>query len=472
MQEENAYCEKSFKLKAKKLCKECFSSSTSHGLPNIFRTNNRIIQIIWLTCFLISTGMCAFMVGRSIIDFLSYDVTTKIRVYSEFSSEFPVITICNINPFTKNASLQLLKQCYLRENGSISEDQINLNDLDSVYEPFRCTAKDPAFGDENRKKLGPDMSEMLLSCKFINRDCTAKNFSWIYLVNYGNCFRFNSGFDADGNEIAIKKVYREGDWSALEITLFIFDQPYVTAIKNLGTVIFIENRSYTQSPFQNGINLKPGSLTDLSINKKLTERLPDPFSECQSSYPDDNIFLVYRQNRYLYRERDCVYLCLQKEIIKKCKCYDVWYDNFEPQVPPCINTTQINCAEQFFDELYEKGKSELCAAMCKSECTSISFEITSSYSDFPMRKYYETLKNDLKLIKNFEMEGITRESITYELVKSRLVSFRIYFNELSYTKIKELEKIGSVDLVAGIGGKLFWNLFTFVEILFLNYIYF
>jgi hypothetical protein len=84
----------------KELLVEWCSSSTSHGIPNIVRTENWSVKILWSIFVLLSTAFCAFMVTRAVLDYLKNDVVTKIRVYKEIPAEFPTITICNINPLT------------------------------------------------------------------------------------------------------------------------------------------------------------------------------------------------------------------------------------------------------------------------------------------------------------------------------------------------------------------------------------
>jgi len=202
------------KLKGKFI--EWATSSTSHGIPNIFRTNNIFIKLMWLLFLIFSSSMCTFMVVRSILDYLNFDVVTKVRVFSEVPSEFPAITICKINPFSDNESVEAMKDIYMREYPNASRDKLSLENITSVYQTFLYEAKDHSFGVERRRSLTPDITEMLIYCSFNSNECSYEDFEPFYMLFYGNCFRFNSGKDYYGNKTKVKKVYREGLWAGLQ----------------------------------------------------------------------------------------------------------------------------------------------------------------------------------------------------------------------------------------------------------------
>ena len=75
---------------------EVAQNSTSHGIPNVFRTNLTILKIVWFVFFMISCGGCAYLLYRSITSFLLYEVVTTIKVINEMPMPFPAISICQI----------------------------------------------------------------------------------------------------------------------------------------------------------------------------------------------------------------------------------------------------------------------------------------------------------------------------------------------------------------------------------------
>jgi hypothetical protein len=212
------------KVKAKIL--EWAGTTTSHGYPNIFRTSLWEIRIMWLIFTLIATGLCAYMIAKSVLDYLNFEINTKIVIDKEIPSEFPTITICNLNPFYKNMSIPVLRGI-LSKNFSDFEE-LSTDEFKIGLYKFLYLAKHPSTSDEQKKKLGPALSKMLIYCSFIETNCSLNDFSWKYLIDFGNCFRFNSGYDLSDNKIAIKKVYKEGVWSALHMELYIERSDWLT----------------------------------------------------------------------------------------------------------------------------------------------------------------------------------------------------------------------------------------------------
>ena len=82
-----------------KLVKEVLFNSTAQAILKIYQTSNALIKILWSFCLMVSFSLCAYFVIESMITFVSYEVNTKIRSYSEQTSLFPKAKI-KIKPRT------------------------------------------------------------------------------------------------------------------------------------------------------------------------------------------------------------------------------------------------------------------------------------------------------------------------------------------------------------------------------------
>ena len=98
-------------------------SSTSHGLPNIVRSERVSIKLLWTICFVGSFSVCSYMVFLSVSQFLEYSVVTQSELLTETKSIFPTISICMIDPLTSFYSQQLANQTY----ADISKEEKLLN---------------------------------------------------------------------------------------------------------------------------------------------------------------------------------------------------------------------------------------------------------------------------------------------------------------------------------------------------------
>ena len=66
-------------------------NTTMHGLPGIVRSKHILLKIMWAVCLLGSTGVCAYLLIKSVQDYLEYDVVTVTSTVYEVPTLFPVI---------------------------------------------------------------------------------------------------------------------------------------------------------------------------------------------------------------------------------------------------------------------------------------------------------------------------------------------------------------------------------------------
>ena len=72
--------------KSKKLAQktiELGQASVIHGLGKIFKTESRLIRILWIFCFLSAVGTCSIALFSNIRKYIQYDVTSKIEIINE-----------------------------------------------------------------------------------------------------------------------------------------------------------------------------------------------------------------------------------------------------------------------------------------------------------------------------------------------------------------------------------------------------
>ncbi len=64
--------------------------TTMHGLPGIFQSKYLLLRLMWIVCLLGSTGVCAYLLIKSVQDYLNYDVVTVTSTIYEIPTVFPV----------------------------------------------------------------------------------------------------------------------------------------------------------------------------------------------------------------------------------------------------------------------------------------------------------------------------------------------------------------------------------------------
>lgn len=173
--------------------------STMHGIPNVFKRQNSIIRVFWLICFLLSAGVCCWMISETILAYFEFETVTKTQRVHLVVTEFPAVSICNINPYMTNSGYEFVKNVLVSNKfvSPLAPTAFFRFLFEDALRRFRfvvgMTALIPSQTNATRKSFGRSLEEMLLSCTYNMNSCTANDFEWYYDAYYGNCYKFNTG---------------------------------------------------------------------------------------------------------------------------------------------------------------------------------------------------------------------------------------------------------------------------------------
>ena len=421
---------------------ELGQASVIHGLGKIFKSESWLIRILWTVCFLSAVGACSYALFSIISKFLKHDVTTKIEMVTEQKTIFPTISICNVNPLVTEEAQQLVLSKY-KQNGNFSFE----NDPEFI-ENIKWANKlallhafdDTNYTDENKKKLGFRLEDILLDCIYNENACHSQDFSWFYDINFGNCYKFNSGYDSSGDVVPLLESKKAGAKNGLRL-IFLFGESSnnYSDILNDGLRIMVHN-STAKTPLLQGVDVGLSKFTNIAVQRVFNYKSSYPYSSCidLTSY-DSYYYKLLTKNNLTYQQTDCFDLCLQHEIIKKCDCYDLNYAELR-KVKSCVDKEEIKCAFKVYNEFFDRGINEDCLKMCPLECERVSYQLTLSSSNFPSFSSYLIYKN------------IT--NLSYEVVRENSLAVNIYYQDLGYTRISETPTMIIQDLLSQIGGTL------------------
>lgn len=104
-----------------------------------------------------------------------------------------------------------------------------------------------------------------------------------------------------------------------------------------------------------------------------------------------------------------------------------------------------------------------CFDLCPYECETVSFDLSTSYAQFPSNLLYGYLiqQESYRLADLFQVNS-SRE-ISHEMLASRTLGVYIYFDKIATTEITESASVTVANLFADIGGHL--GLFIGVSLL-------
>ena len=465
--------------KIKKELHDLVISSTSHGLPNIFNSKTKFFKIMWTLFFSFSFGFCSFTIIETFRLYLSWEYVTNIDVIQEIPTEFPAITICNLNPFATDYAQSILNDL-IKQN----QDVFDVNTYEKMYTSsmelrilFLFFTMNQNFSDKNRKNFSLSSEDFIIGCNYGLGNCTADEFYFTYNMFYGTCYTFNNGRNSSRD---ILNSNQAGIMNGLRLELFLGNQSAVTKlIQNSGVHVFVHNKSVLPSPVD-GIDVSSGELTNIAIEKSFVKKLEYPYNDCQSNLNnpdvfDSEIFKVFLKSNKTYTQKRCFEACIQIELIEKCSCYNPFLFKLNSS-NICDNSSEITCVSNVYELFYKQDVNKKCSPYCPLECDSITYSLSVSHSSYPNPEYAKYLKSqpiiqskfqnsktssiNSTLDKNYSIEISDRE------LKQSIAAIRIYYNDLKYTFVTQIPKMNILDLLANVGGQLG----LFIGISFLSFV--
>jgi hypothetical protein len=452
----------SLENKIKEIALEWILNSTSHGLPNLFKTSQKYLKIFWLIAFLACSGICFYLITEYIINFFEYEVTVSTTYVTETPVDFPAVTICNLNPFNPNRSSALFEHVSSTYNFNNSLQQVNETNAYNVIKKFLAYSKlesssNPLYSP-NRKSYGFYIDEMLVSCNAFGTLCSSSNFVFLQSYDYGNCYTFNSGFNS--TKITTSS---DGPGNSIEIELFSGDPNDVSYSYKNGFYVVVHNQSYTPIMDNEGVYVKAGEETNIGIERNFYYKLSNPFSNCvqdptsvRSSTSELYQLILTNIGEKLYRQKFCFKLCYQIAVVNKCSCYDAAYANTNKtnrNILACHDTGKLSCKEAVSQNFSTTGWNTLCLDKCPIECTKVNYKTNIHSASYPSVSYIPYLLAQSSFTSKYSTS--TQYSSEFkDIISKSIAKINIFYSDISYTAYTENETTNTETLFGNIGGAL------------------
>ena len=232
-------------------------TTTVHALPNIARTEQKCLKLMWIVFFAISTSTAVYFTYENILDYLEFDVNTRYDVIYEDQSDFPTVSFCS------------------------------------------------------EKNLDENLTNILTNCQYnANPDCEINQSQYFESFTdgiYRNCFRFNSGI----SNMLLKSTISGSQYGLfIDFNLKINDS-LILSINN--------NTKLPYTLFNSETNLSTGSQNEFKVSRTFIKNLPEPYNRCYkdvTEFPLNKtiINLILKANR-TYSQKECKQLYLNLYIL-------------------------------------------------------------------------------------------------------------------------------------------------------------
>uniref|UniRef100_A0A8C7DUB8 Acid-sensing ion channel 1-like n=1 Tax=Oncorhynchus kisutch TaxID=8019 RepID=A0A8C7DUB8_ONCKI len=415
-----------------------------HGLMYVFSPDKTLTQrILWLLAFFVCVSLLFTWSWNRILYLMSYPAVTRIKMEWTHNMSFPAVTFCNHNLFRVSSLTKVdLYHCgywmdLMHQNHSVLEKSLALLRDNHKYNllsllDFNGYTPPPRYHVNTTEmigRLGHQLEDMLLECRFRGENCTHQNFTTIY-TRYGKCYTFNSGLD--GNPLLT--TLKGGTGNGLEIMLDIQQDEYLPVwgetdetSYEAGVKVQIHTQSEPPFPHQLGFGVAPGFQTFVSSQEQRLQYLPPPWGDCKSTPIDSEFFSTYSITA-------CRIDCETRYLVENCNCRMV---HMPGTSMVCTPEQYKDCADPALDFLVEKD-NDYC--VCETPCNMIRYGKELSMVKIPSKasaKY---------LAKKFNK--------TEQYIGENVLVLDIFFEALNYEKIEQKKAYEIAGLLGDIGGQM------------------
>ena len=471
-----------------KALKDWGGHTTTHAIPNIVTTQSKIMRIIWIICFLVSLGYCLFQIVICILSYMSYGVISNYEYIYETPTLFPVVDICNINPYDGNFLAEVIAEM---NNKSISSSNVTnyyyIEDLNTITVNFKTYLEKKNENDSISRWYSSFWpQQLIISCLFNNEPCYFTDFMYYHNFHYGACFSFNLGMVSNYSPINspndyispypgfhapfsygpvdLKYSQQPGSDYGLQLELFTgdpIDQIKYTYSK--GIRVLIRNQSDEPVPEELGFNCLPGVQSNIAVSRMFIDHLSLPYNDCIDELNDENFqrnTVVYtlktKLNKTTYNQAFCLKVCSQLFIIDKCSCWDYSLPKINnSKVQACFLNSDLICLAEKKIKLF-KEFSELCNVNCPMECKSQIYDVSISSAEYPTQWYAEKLIMDngtaFKILT--QNNQLNYSKWNYDYLKKTTLKLNVYYESLVFTHVYEAPAFTIDSLISFLGGNL------------------
>ncbi|XP_078588046.1 acid-sensing ion channel 1C-like [Branchiostoma floridae x Branchiostoma japonicum] len=403
--------------------KEFADNTTLHGLNRIVIAPSNYFRVMWVLTILASYSGFTYMLSSMIMDYFSYDTITDTKLKFTDSLPFPAVTICNMNKFDAQ-KLKLVEWSYL--SPYLMGAQYDTPTLLSMgYKPdetVNSTIGNITLQDFVRENGFDVNSDRMAMCFWKAEGCTYLNFTHSYTF-FGNCYTFNSNkskklwqkMEGWGNGLMVFVDIRESEYT---------ENYFTGGNSEIGLKVLVHDQDEPPMMDTQGIALSPGSHAFISVQRTVYENHVPPWGVCED-----------RQLEYYdtYTLPACYQECRSKHIVANCSCVPFFLPG---KAPPCNPGNISTCVRAVLGRVVS---GEL-KCDCPVPCHLVKYSTSVSYAGWPNRNTRNYITKTYGHTKDYMAENG--------------VVFSVFYEQLSYQKIRELKAMDGGQLASNIGGMM------------------
>ncbi|CAF3708227.1 unnamed protein product [Rotaria sp. Silwood1] len=455
----NAYKTDRSRRRARSIIREFSLNTSTHGIPGIARSQSLPNRIFWTISTLTFTGVMAYFITESILNFLEYPTQTLVSVIDDSTQKFPAVSICNYSPLRYDL---FIKDFLKYTDGLNLTNTTNYTLTEKQFMQIEDFFHYKLNRNESMNGYFFTLENMLIKCKFNQLNCYKEDFISFSDARYGNCYTFN----AKANHIRNGTLYglaENGDWGVLELELYVHSQQYVPYWSSaIGLLVQIHDNEQIPLMHWKGHYLMPGRRQRILFSRRTQYRLAKPYSDCDTKVPFmlQVAFDHFGNASYIYEQYICAIVCIQVYIYTKCGCIDPneWTTRYlavpgtDKIIIAPICSKGSTCYKKELDRInndYDIWQQN--CPMCALECTTTNFLTKISSLLAPMQWLLDDLKPK---IESLSVPLPANWSNTWQSeISQNYVALEVVSESARMEILTDTASIGPVDLLSNVGGQ-------------------
>uniref|UniRef100_A0A1I7TK36 Amiloride-sensitive sodium channel n=1 Tax=Caenorhabditis tropicalis TaxID=1561998 RepID=A0A1I7TK36_9PELO len=435
-------------------------TTTMHGPKRIFQ-GKRWATLFWFVMVSCSLGLLITQVVILASEYLSKPTVSDVSfLINEDGMDFPLVTVCNLNPIRKSYIREMNKtgdvhpeminylMQWFTEIATLvgSSDRQNLHEGNQELQEYQN--KHPNFtADQFFMEAGFDCSDVVKLCTFQGELFDCCSLTTPILTPLGKCFTLDLSKSPKAN---MHKQTEPGIQAGLAITLDAHLEEQFDGSSDsmdaLFTNSFVDGFRYFVHPpntiphlASDEFTVSPNSVAYSAISSDRYVLLPShQWGNCTDDYPKGiNSDLPYSSG-------NCLALCKAKYFLDNCGCTPALY-NIENRSKECTPYETFTCIDTKLSEHNKiTGKLEYqppSCTHCAQQCNSLVFRAYNSYGSQFSAGAFNWLRS-----KN--------SNWTVGHMKANFQMINIFYRDMAYTEYNQVQDASITQLLSDIGGNM------------------
>ena len=460
------------------------------GVSRTLRLKGTGLKILWTVAIFGFFSISIITCVKTITIYYGYPtVTLYSEIFKMGKTEFPAVTICNLNPINEDTLANDKIMSADKFYSTVWNETEQINEEDRKFLRDRLIKIDGYFQnieESEATRIGHQADTFLHTCTwhFLPKGTTSCSVTTFLSPKYFNCFTINlpTSHDSSNNEVL----------SRLTVVLYLNSIDTLKQLKffdvhednSAGVQVKLLQPNEKTKQKQFAFTFSPGTAVRIPFSLVTRKMVPPPFSDCHEA-----------RNGEIYSRGECIVQCIQKWLAQECQCTDVDYtfalhpstnsNNSYNQPEFCgkyigMNISEViqrlRCAEQ-----RERIMSHVPACGCGPACTTVRYYATVSAAPWPRVKdhlaFYENhivnktyqhkfeIYNEIgSLMKINKTQAMVKLRDNAPLIQENFIKIEVDLSDLPHVHYIDQPKYSLVDLVAGLGGIL--NFYSGITVLF------